>query len=148
MSRTQTETIRVLRAFNRFQTRHFGVLANSYMGSGLSLAEGRILFEIGRNGATLASSIQETLGLDAGYLSRTLARMERSGLISRSRGEDGRQRPIALTPSGLQKLDHMDATVRHHVLDSIAHLDEGDQIVLQEAARTMVRLLSKGAVGL
>lgn len=148
MTDTKAETIRALRSFNRFHSRHFGMLTSSYMGSGLSLAQGRILFELDRRGISLASDIQDALGLDAGYLSRTISGMEKAGLISRSRGQDGRQRPIALTPLGRERLDRLDTDVRRHVADSIAHLSGDEQQRLREAAATMARLLGKGAAEL
>ena len=74
-----------IRAFNRFYTRFVGALDRSHLGSGLSLAEVRILYEIANSPGVVASQIVDGLGLDAGYVSRMLKRFEDGGLITRQR---------------------------------------------------------------
>jgi len=135
------ETIRTIRAFNRFHTRIFGVLDASYMGSGLSLVEARVLFEAARQEPALASGVRVALGVDNGYLSRIVARFEARGLIMRGRGRDARQRPIVLTPAGRDLLASIDADVHDQVVGSIAHLDAAQRAELTDALRTVAALL-------
>ncbi|WP_207791157.1 MarR family winged helix-turn-helix transcriptional regulator [Allosphingosinicella flava] len=144
MIRTTTEAIEALRAFNRFHTQFFGVLEASFMGSGLSLAEARVLFEIARCQPVPASGIQAELGLDAGYLSRMIRRFEASELVYRDRGVDARQRPISLTVKGRDVLGAVDSEVQQDVAASIAHLDSLDRAALVEALQTVTALLSRG----
>jgi DNA-binding MarR family transcriptional regulator len=143
MNKTQCDTIRTLRAFNRFHTRIFGVLDASFMGSGLSLVEARVLYEVARQEPVLASGIRAELGIDPGYLSRIVARFETRGLIERGRGSDARQRPISLTGAGRLLFDAIDADVYAQVAASIAHLDELQRTALTDALRTAVRLLDR-----
>jgi DNA-binding MarR family transcriptional regulator len=143
MNKTQCDTIRTLRAFNRFHTRIFGVLDASFMGSGLSLVEARVLYEVARQEPVLASGIRAELGIDPGYLSRIVARFETRGLIERGRGSDARQRPISLTGAGRRLFDAIDADVYAQVAASIAHLDELQRTALTDALRTAVRLLDR-----
>jgi DNA-binding MarR family transcriptional regulator len=145
MVETMLETIRTLRAFNRFHTRIFGVLDASYMGSGLSLVEARVLFEVARQEPALASGVRAALGIDPGYLSRIVARFEARGLILRGRGNDARQRPIALTDTGRAVLTSIDVDVHDQVAGSIAHLDAAERAALTEALRTVARLLGRGS---
>jgi DNA-binding MarR family transcriptional regulator len=139
-------TIRTVRAFNRFHTRYAGVLEASFMGSGFSLAEARILYEIGERASALASDIQTDMGLDAGYLSRLVRRLEGRGLIERGRGKDGRQRPMTLTPAGRDALARIDAKVYRQTADSLAHLNPSQCEALTAALRTAAALLGGDAV--
>ena len=143
MASTMDRTIEALRAFNRFHTQYFGVLEASFMGSGLSLVEARILFEIAHHEPALASDIQSMLGLDAGYLSRIIRRFETDGLLTRQRGADGRQRPITLTAKGRELLRAVDGDVHKDVAARIAHLKEPDRNALVDALQTVTALLSK-----
>lgn len=141
---SELEAVRALRAFNRFHTRLSGVLDASFMGSGLSLTEARILFEIANRQPVLAAEIQAALGLDRGYLSRLIARFERRGWIERGRGEDARQRPIALTRDGRRFFDGLDRRTHDHAAASIAHLGAEERQTLIEALATVTRLLGGG----
>ena len=103
------------RAFNRVHTRFADVLAPHYMGSEMSVAEARLLYEVAKREPVLAAELQDVLGLDAGYASRVLKRFEQRGWIERKRGDgDARQRPIALRPSGRAAFESLDAETRSH----------------------------------
>jgi DNA-binding MarR family transcriptional regulator len=144
MSDAHRQAVEALRAFNRFHTRFSGVLDSSFMGSGLSLTEARILFEIANGQPVLAAEVQTELGLDRGYLSRLIGRFEQRGWIERGRGEDARQRPIALTEAGRTFFDSLDRRTYDHVSASIGHLDAGERRALVEALSAVTQLLSKG----
>src|SRR3546814_5802006 len=60
-----------VRRFNREVTRRIGALSDDYLRRGRSLAESRLLFEIGPDGADVRA-LRERLALDSGYLSRLL----------------------------------------------------------------------------
>src|SRR5215212_3420200 len=94
--------IDAVRRFNRFFTRQIGVLGEGLLHSPYSLTEARILFEIAhRDGLLTASDLSRELGLDPGYLSRILARLEQHGLVDKVRSEiDARQRLLSLAPGG------------------------------------------------
>ena len=143
---TMDEAVQALRAFNRFHTRFAGVLDRSFMGSGLSLVEARVLYEIAQHQPTLASAIRANLGLDAGYLSRIVARLEAKGWLERGRGKDARQRPISMTEQGRAAYDALDARTQKRAEDSLVHLSPAEHAELVKALRTATALLSKGAV--
>jgi DNA-binding MarR family transcriptional regulator/N-acetylglutamate synthase-like GNAT family acetyltransferase len=138
------DTVTALRAFNRFHTRFVGALDAGYMGSDMSLAEARLLYEIVNRDGPLAAELGGALGLDAGYASRLLKGLEAREWIARGRGKDARQRPIALTPAGQAAFDALDDVTRTHIEASIAHLTEHDRAALVGALETVSALLGEG----
>ena len=139
-----TDAVAAVRAFNRFYTRFSGVLQAHYMGSDLSLAEARILYEIATREAPLAAELQAELDLDAGYVSRILRRFEALGWIERGRGEDARRRPISLTVEGRENFEALDVRVRAAVADRVERLAPADQEMLTKALATAQALLGGG----
>jgi DNA-binding MarR family transcriptional regulator/GNAT superfamily N-acetyltransferase len=117
------DAIDAVRQFNRFYTRRVGALNARFLGTDLSLPEARLLFEIVHSDRPVASDLQKRLGMDAGYLSRVLRRFETRGWIQREAGEDdGRRRPISLTPQGREISELIDARQRAEVADMLANL--------------------------
>ena len=57
--------IAAARRFNRFYTREIGVLRKGYLGSSFSLAEARVLYEVGHRDGPTATEIARALDLDA-----------------------------------------------------------------------------------
>lgn len=110
MSEPTPDEIARLRAFNRRYSRAFGLLDEGYHGTAFTVTEGRTLYELARGGARTASDLQRSLGFDRGHASRLLGRLERRGLVTRTPSdEDGRQRVLALTPSGAAAFASLDA---------------------------------------
>src|SRR6266446_10340512 len=101
LAETLEDRIRAVRQFNRFFTRQIGVLREGLLHSPYSLTEARILFELAQYRDLTSSDLCRELGLDAGYLSRILARLEQQGLIEKVRSEnDARQLLLGLTAAG------------------------------------------------
>ena len=98
-----------VRAFNRFYTNVIGVLSEGLLDSPYSLTEARLIFELAQRDATEVTALRGDLGIDAGYLSRLLARFEADGLITRARSAtDGRRQVIRLTTAGRAAYDMLD----------------------------------------
>jgi len=97
------DPVDVVRRFNRSYTQRIGVLDDSFLGLGLPLGPTRLLFEIGTAPGT-AQALRDRLGLDSGYLSRLLRRLERDGLVSVAPDPaDRRRRQVTLTPAGRER---------------------------------------------
>ena len=101
-----TDPVAVVRRFNRSYTQRIGVLEDSFLGMGMPLGPARLLFEIGATPGAPPSTqaLRERLGLDSGYLSRLLRRLERDGLIQVIPDPgDRRRRLVILTEAGRQR---------------------------------------------
>jgi DNA-binding MarR family transcriptional regulator/GNAT superfamily N-acetyltransferase len=102
--------VTAVREFNRFYTNVIGLLREGLLDTPYSLTEARILFELARAGETETSHLRGRLDIDAGYLSRLLARFEADGLVRRSRSPaDGRRQVTGLTAAGRAVFAGLDA---------------------------------------
>ena len=138
------ERISAVRQFNRFFTREIGVLREGLLHTPYSLTEARILFELAQCDDLTASRLGRALGLDPGYLSRTLAGLEQKGLIEKLRSEnDGRQFLIHLTPSGKEAFALLDQRSRAEVAEMLGDLGEDEQQRLLKAMRGIEAILGK-----
>ena len=137
--------IDAVRRFNRFFTRRIGVLREGLLHSPYSPTEARVLFEVASREDLSASELSRELGLDRGYLSRILARLERRGLIVKIPSEsDARRRLLSLTPAGKDAFTLLDSRSREEVAEMLGGLSEVNQQRLLEAMRTIEGIFSKG----
>jgi DNA-binding MarR family transcriptional regulator/GNAT superfamily N-acetyltransferase len=102
--------VAAVREFNRFYTNIIGLLREGHLDTPYSLTEARVLFELAREDAVEAAALRRWLDMDAGYLSRLLARFEADGLVRRTRSPaDGRRQVIGLTGAGRAVQADLDA---------------------------------------
>ena len=139
------DRISAVRHFNRFFTRQIGVLREGLLHSPYSLTESRILFEIAHQQHVTTSVLGRELGLDMGYLSRTLNDLEQRGLVNKVRSEqDGRQRILRLTPEGESAFALLDRRSRDEIGEMLHDLSEEEQESLLRAMRTIERTFHNG----
>ncbi len=137
------EQIDTIRQFSRFYTRRLGVLRRRLYDSPFSLAESRVLYELGTRHQPTAKELVTALGLDAGYLSRMLTSFERRGLVVRSRAEtDGRSNVLSLTPVGEAAFERLEDRSREEVGDLLLAVPEDDRRRLTQSMRTVERILA------
>lgn len=103
------------------------------MGGELSLVEARVTYEIREREPVLARDVAQVLGLDPGYLSRTVAKLEKQGWIERGRGKDARERPLSLTSDGEDSYQALDAVTLAETEKLLAHLDKDGAVRLLNA---------------
>ncbi len=138
------DRVDIVRDFNRFFTRGIGVLREGLLHSSYSLTEVRILFELAHNDKYTASNLGRELGLDAGYLSRTLTRFEQQGLIEKVRSElDGRQFLLHLTEKGQKAFAPLDKRSRDEVVEMLNDLSEDEQLRLLKSMQAIENILDK-----
>lgn len=134
-----------VRAFNRFYTNVIGVLGEGLLDTPYSLTEARVIFELAQREATEATEVgvlRRTLGLDAGYLSRMLARFEADGLIARERSaSDARRQVVRLTRSGRDAFALLDARSADEIQALLARVPDERRPRLISAMRTIQEVL-------
>jgi DNA-binding MarR family transcriptional regulator/GNAT superfamily N-acetyltransferase len=130
--RIAARRIDTLRAFNRFYTQKIGVLGEGLLDSDYSLTEVRVLYEIAHRENVLAIDLVRDLDLDAGYLSRILARFQTRGWLTRQRSQDdARKSLLRLTPRGRKEFASLDARAREEIERLLAPLPVEQQAKLQ-----------------
>jgi DNA-binding MarR family transcriptional regulator len=134
--------IPAVRRFNRFYTKRIGVLDEGLLGSPLSLAEGRVLYEIANRDRPTATEIRQALALDAGYLSRILRSLGGRRLVQRSRADDdGRRVHLTLTPRGRAAFAALNRRSDTDVSRMLRTVPAADRRRLVGAMRTIARVL-------
>ncbi len=135
-----------IRAFNRFYTRRIGALGG-HLESDFSLTETRVLYELATRDGTAASEIARELGLDRGYLSRTLRAFRRRGLITAvAAPEDRRRTVLRLTVAGRRAFAPIDKRATHAVSGFLEPLSDADRKRLVDAMQTIRALLGDPAI--
>src|ERR687885_1897003 len=102
------EDVALVRRFNRTVTERVGALEESFLGRGRPLGASRLLWEIGEDGADL-HELRDRLGLDSGYASRLIRRLENEGLIVvEACPADRRRRRLRWTAAGRAEVRELD----------------------------------------
>ncbi len=133
------EQVAAVREFNRFYTNVLGLLQEGLLDTAYSLTEARLIFELARQDDAEASELRRSLDIDAGYLSRLLARFETDGLVTRTRSlADARRQVISLTSTGRAVFANLDARSSDQIRALLARLsaDERQRVT---AAMTGIR---------
>jgi DNA-binding MarR family transcriptional regulator/N-acetylglutamate synthase-like GNAT family acetyltransferase len=137
------EHIENIRAFNRFYTRQIGLLEECLLDSPFTLTECRVLYELAHRTRPTAAQIGSSLGLDAGYLSRILAKFERRKLVRRTQSkEDVRAVQLKLTAAGRTAFVPIEAAAREHIGGLLEPLDARDVGALTSAMGVVQRVLA------
>jgi DNA-binding MarR family transcriptional regulator/GNAT superfamily N-acetyltransferase len=127
-----------IRRFNRFYTKELGLLQHKLMDSRYSLAEARVLWEIGRRKKATAVEVGQELRLDAGYLSRIVGKLANLGLIHRRRSEsDGRAWALSLTTKGTREFIALDRSSQEQIRLKLRGLDPEEQNRIVQAMQTI-----------
>jgi DNA-binding MarR family transcriptional regulator len=100
--------VALVRRFNRTVTERIGALEESFLGRDRPLGASRLLWEVGEDGADL-QDLRDRLGIDSGYASRLVRRLEGEGLVSvEAHPADRRRRRLRLTAAGLAEVRELD----------------------------------------
>jgi DNA-binding MarR family transcriptional regulator/GNAT superfamily N-acetyltransferase len=139
------DRVDAVRRFNRFHTRIVGALNNRLSYTDLALPQVRVLYEIAHAPADrplVAANLVRALGIDAGYLSRLVAGLERRGLVARlPRPGDARSRALALTDAGRATTAGFETASAAEVAHLLGRLSDADQAQLVGAMAKVRRLL-------
>jgi len=138
--------IAAVRRFSRFYTRRIGLLHEGLLGGDLTLAEGRIIYELAQAPGTTARRLSDELGLDPAYLSRILQRFQEQGLITRTASPaDARQSLLSLTEKGTGVYGTINDRSRQEIGAMLERLTPVQQDRLVAALASAEALLGGGA---
>ena len=141
-----TDALAVVRRFNRSYTQRIGALEDSFLGLGMPLGPARLLFEIGTAPAAApltTQSLRGRLGLDSGYLSRLLRRLEKGGLVRVAPDPgDRRRRQVTLTEAGRERwkeLEHRSDDQARLIVDPLTQRQRERLVRALSEAELLVR---------
>lgn len=124
MSEDLAGQVAAVRAFNRFYTNVIGLLHGMYLDMPYSLTEARLLFELAQQDVTAVTGLRQRMDIDAGYLSRVLARFVADGLVTRQRSDaDARRQDIKLTGAGRAAAAELDARSASQIGELLTGVD-------------------------
>jgi DNA-binding MarR family transcriptional regulator/GNAT superfamily N-acetyltransferase len=136
--------VAAVREFSRFYTGLLGLLREGLLDTPYSLTEARVIFELARDEHTEVTDLRRVLNIDAGYLSRLLARFEADGLVVRRRSEaDGRRQVIVLTQPGRAAFRLLDDRSARQIAALLAGRTEEDQQRLAGAMASVMEVLAR-----
>jgi DNA-binding MarR family transcriptional regulator/GNAT superfamily N-acetyltransferase len=107
--------ISAAREFSRFYSAKLGMTRSSVYRTQFTLAEARVLYELGA-GVTAVAALRRRTAMDGGQLSRLLKRLEADGVIERlPSSTDRRKQTVRLTGDGEDAFAALDETSREEV---------------------------------
>src|SRR5690242_12724417 len=138
--------IDLVRRFNRAITQRIGALDDAYLSRGRSLGLSRLLWEIGPAGCEVRG-LRVRLGLDSGYISRQLRRLEADRLVITDPDDgDGRVRKVRLTRKGLAERAALDGSSKELAASILTSLTEPQRDRLVTAMVAVERLIRASQV--
>jgi DNA-binding MarR family transcriptional regulator/N-acetylglutamate synthase-like GNAT family acetyltransferase len=137
------DAVQALRRFNRFYTRHIGVLQEHLLESQFSLTEVRILYELAHRDQVTAGELCQELGLDRGYVSRMLQNFEKHGWIKTAPSAEDRRRVfLMLTAKGRKVFTPLERRSSDEVSAMLGKLAPARQEKLLSAIRDVESVLA------
>jgi DNA-binding MarR family transcriptional regulator/GNAT superfamily N-acetyltransferase len=115
-----------VRQFNRFYTRLVGLLDEHLPDSGLSLPEGRVVYELASGGPQTAADLGRTLDIDKAQLSRVVRRLRDRKLLSHDVDPaHAKKKILSLTPAGRIAFAALDQGTRLRMESVLRPLADG-----------------------
>src|SRR5919109_3692336 len=129
MSQMNSEQeVAAVRAFNRFYTRKLGIIEPKLLHSPFTLQEARIMYEIRHRPACTATDLTRDLGVDPGFVSRTLQALQRRQIVTRKPSkDDARVNELSLTAKGRAAQAELERRSREEVGSLLASLEDSQR---------------------
>ncbi|KRR29687.1 bifunctional helix-turn-helix transcriptional regulator/GNAT family N-acetyltransferase [Bradyrhizobium retamae] len=136
--------IDAVRGFSRFYTRKLGIIEPKLLHSPFTLQEARIIYEIAHRSTCTATDLTRDLGLDPGFLSRTLQALQRRQIVTRKPSkDDGRVNELSLTAKGRTASAELERRSREEVGSLLASLEDSQRAAVVQAMTTIERALER-----
>jgi DNA-binding MarR family transcriptional regulator/predicted GNAT family N-acyltransferase len=140
------DQVAAVRAFSRFYTRKLGIIEPKLLNSPFTLQEARIIYEIADRTSCTATELVRALGLDAGFLSRTLQALQRRQIVVRKPSTtDRRASELALTAKGRAAFAKLDSSAHKDVAALLDRLDATERAGIVNAMTAIERTLEPAA---
>ena len=135
--------VKEIREFNRFYTNLIGALDYSrHLHTPFTLTEARVLYELAHAPHADAADLRVELSIDAGHLSRMLAKFEQQHLVTRGpSARDARRQQIELTSRGREAASLLEERAQEAVGTLVGGIPAEDRGRLTDAMRTVQRIL-------
>ena len=118
------------------------MLGECTLDSVLSLPETRVLCEVAHRASASGTELAAALDLDAGYVSRLLARLQRAGLLTCAYSPtDRRRREFVLSPFGQQAFDELTQASQAQICSLLDELSPQGERDLVQAMSVLQRTL-------
>ena len=145
MSQMNSEQeVAAIRAFNRFYTRKLGIIEPRLLHTPFTLQEARIMYEIAHRPACTATDLTRDLGLDPGFLSRTLQGLQRRQIVTRKPSkDDGRVNELSLTAKGRSAQVELERMTNEEVGSLLTALDGNQRAAVVRAMTTIEQTLER-----
>jgi DNA-binding MarR family transcriptional regulator/GNAT superfamily N-acetyltransferase len=138
--------VAAVRGFSRFYTRKLGIIEPKLLESPWTLQEARIIYEIAGRQSCSATDLVRALGLDPGFVSRTLQVLQRRQIVARKPSKtDRRVTELALTARGRAAFADLDSRSRGVVASLLGKLDDGERATVINAMATIEHTLEPPA---
>jgi DNA-binding MarR family transcriptional regulator/GNAT superfamily N-acetyltransferase len=138
------QEVAAVRAFSRFYTRKLGIIEPKLLHSPFTLQEARIIYEIAHRSTCTATDLTRELGLDPGFLSRTLQALQRRQIVTRKPSkDDGRVNELALTAKGRAASAELERRSREEVGSLLASLEDSQRATVVQAMTTIEQALER-----
>jgi DNA-binding MarR family transcriptional regulator/GNAT superfamily N-acetyltransferase len=136
------DQVAAIRGFSRFYTRKLGIIEPKLLDSPWTLQEARIIYEIAARQDCTATDLVRALGLDPGFLSRTLQALQRRQIVARKPSKtDRRVTELALTAKGRAAFEDLDSRSRSAVAALLTELDAAERAAVVGAMATIEQAL-------
>ena len=134
--------IAAIRGFSRYYTRKLGIIEPKLLDSPWTLQEARIIYEIAERQTCTATDLVYALGLDAGFLSRTLQALQQRQIVARKPSRaDRRATELALTAKGRAALADLESRSRRVVASLLERLDDMERAAVVNAMTSIEQTL-------
>ena len=145
----KNDIITEIRGFNRFYTNILGLLDQYIIGSGYSLTEARILFEISKTDTCTANQLCSVLDVDRSYMSKIISKFEKNGLIRRSVCDtDNRNIEIHMTEKGMDVFHELNDRANKQMDDLISRLTSSECEKLIDSIRAVKKYFMKATINI
>ena len=134
--------VAAVRGFSRFYTRKLGIIEPKLLHSAFTLQEARIIYELAHRESCTATDLVRDLDLDAGFVSRTLAALQRRQIVTRKPSKaDKRVNEVALTAKGRAAAADLDSRSRSEVAALLKQIDGDRRAAVVRAMGTIEQSL-------